>query len=126
MDWDGAWVDAQGRTAPENVIVSYRGPEHCDWQSAVFLSVGWPLGTARPTSTGTRLYVRDAEGLFPELLLSSFEDDAELPRAARFTGYRRHGAELWISSTDVDRRVYVVRGDDVESWPRAARVFACA
>lgn len=125
-DWGAEWTNSRGEEVPDSVLVTHHGAEHCGWQSAVFLSVGWPLGTPRPTVAGTRLYVRDPEGLFPELLLAAFDADAELPPDARFTGFRRGEAELWLSPSEADRALFVVRGDKVEGWPRAREVFACA
>jgi hypothetical protein len=126
LDWDDAWVDAQGRRVSEDVIVSYRGAGHCDWESAVFLELAWPVGHPQPTFAGKRLYVRDADGRFADNLESTFEDDATLPAEARFSGYRRDDAELWISPSEAHTEVYIVRGERVERWPRAREVIACA
>ena len=126
MDWNGDWTNSRGEEVADSVLATYRGAEHCDWQSAVFLSVGWPLGRSHTTDAGERLYVRDPDGLFPELLLAAFDEDSKLPRDARFTGYRRGDAELWLSPSQADRAIFVVQGDDVERWPRARKVFACA
>jgi hypothetical protein len=125
-DWGGHWTDGRGEEVPDSVLVTYRGAEHCDWQSAVFLITGWPLGTQHATAAGARMYVRDPEGLFPDLLLATFDAETELPHEARFTGYRRGDAELWISPAEAGRAIFIVRGDDAERWPRARRVFACA
>jgi hypothetical protein len=125
-DWSAEWTDRRGEEVPDSILVTYRGDEHCDWQSAVFLDVGWPLGTRHTTAADARRYVRDPEGLFPELLLAEFDGDAELPRDARFTGYRRGDAELWLSPTEADRALFVVRGDVIERWPRTRDVLGCA
>lgn len=126
--WDESWVDAQGNPVAEEVLTSYRGSAHCGWESSVFLSIGWPLGTPRMLAWRRRQYVRDPEGLFQERLLSTYDPDVTLPMAARATGYRTNDAKaaLWISPTDVDRHIYVVRGETVERWPRTAEVIACA
>ena len=123
-DWEDDWVDSQGRIAPEGVVTSYPGPEHCDWESSVFLIVRWPLGSEG--SPGRRMYVRDPEGLFTDYLSSEFLDDAELPAEARFSGYRRDEAELWLDPSEIDNHVFIVRGDDVERWPRSTEFIACA
>jgi hypothetical protein len=125
-DWSAEWTDRRGEEVPDSILVTYRGDEHCDWQSAAFLDVGWPLGRRHATAAGARRYVRDPEGLFPGLLLAEFDGDAELPRDARFTGYRSGDAELWLSPTEADRALFVVRGDVVERWPRARDALACA
>jgi hypothetical protein len=123
-EWDDPWFDSNGHAAPEGVITSYRGPEHCDWESSVFLIVGWPLGTS--TRTSERMYVRDPDGLFTKYLSSEFRDDVDLPPQAHFTGYSRNGAQLWLDSSGADEYVFVVRGDEVERWPRAKQLIACA
>ena len=39
------------------------GPNHCDWQSATILTIGWPLGTVAQTSAHSRSYIRDPKGV---------------------------------------------------------------
>ena len=124
-EWDGSWRDREGREVPEDVISTHNGPTHCDWESAVFLQVGWPLGERR--SPGRyRMYVRDPDGLFREELRVPFDPEVELPRTARYTGYHRDNAELWISPADADEAVYVVRDGRAERWPRPWKPFGCA
>jgi hypothetical protein len=127
VDWE-TWTTSEGETVSQEVLVAYRGDEHCDWESAVFLEVGWPLGTRRENSAGKREYVRDPEGLFQRELLSTFDSSATLPADAEATGYHTNDgeAELWISPTQAGREVYVARGDSVERWPRAAKLILCA
>ena len=123
--WEETWKDGDGRKVSREVIVSYRGPEHCEWDSAVFLEIGWPLGTPiRPERR--RTYVRDPEGLFRRHLRSEFDPKTDLPRDAAATGYHTDDAELWVSPRDVDRAVYLVRGERVERWPLAKNDLACA
>jgi hypothetical protein len=124
-DWSDEWTDSRGNEVPDSVLVTYRGAEHCDWQSAVFLETGWPLGTRHVTGAGARMFVRDPDGLFSDQLLAEFDDNAELPRDARSTGYRRGDVELWLSPSEADRALFVVRAE-VERWPRARERFGCA
>jgi hypothetical protein len=72
------------------------------------------------------LYVRDPEGLFTKYLSSEFRGDVDLPRQAHSTGYSRGDAQLWLDSSGADEYVFVVRGDEVERWPRAKQLIACA
>lgn len=107
------WQDASGTRIPTSVIVSSRGPEHCDWESVTFLTLD---------GVG---YVRDpGRVLGTEGFVSLFDDDAELPSDAVDTGYRRDGRRLWLSS---DRAIaYVVADGVVEAWPSSTEQFACA
>lgn len=124
-DWENAWVDARGERVPDLVTSTYRGDEHCEWQSAVFLHLGWPLGTAEKVSSG-RQYVRDPEGLFPEDITVSLDLDATLPPDARYTGYHQGEVQLWVNDSEAAEAVYLVRGEHVERWPRTTDIIACA
>ena len=119
------WRDASGQKADDEVRM-YRGPSHCDWEEAVFLDVGWPLGRSlEPPRGAGRQYVRDPNGVLPrDVFLGELDLHARLPRHARDTGYRAGELALWIGD-DAERYVYVVRGDEVERWPRTES-FACA
>lgn len=128
VDWEKPWLDSNGKTVPTNQIVStYRGPDHCEWDSAVFLNLGWPPGTyAEYPSSSARQYVRDPEGLFESEHLAPLDLDVKLPPDARYTGYHLDEIELWIRSADADEAVYIVRPERVERWPRLARHTICA
>ena len=108
-DWDGPWRDARGNEVPERILSTFPGPEHCGWQSAVFLS----LRRGAP-----RTYVRDPEGVLAEHVPVPFDEDARLPADASYTGYHLGRAELWVGAKDAARAVYVVRPGRVERWPR--------
>ena len=125
-EWEQQWKNREGRSVPAEVLTAYRGPEHCDWESTVFLSVGWPLGTRAPNVGRARQYVRDPEGKFAGHLRSRYDSDAELPRKARYTGYHLDDVELWISPSDSSKAVYLVYTDRVERWPRTKGLIACA
>lgn len=123
---EARWLDADGKEVPELVVSTYRGAEHCDWQSIAFLHLGWPLGTNESIGAG-RQYVRDPESLFPEeYAVAPLDLDAELPANARYTGYHRDDVELWLSESEADEAVYIVTDEDVERWPRTVGVIACA
>ena len=66
--------------------------------------------------------MRDPEGEFlaQDWLTEPYGSDVTLPPDATSMGWINGNINLWISPSQLDRAVYVVRGDDVERWPRAA------
>ena len=64
-----------------------------------------------------RQYVRDPSGGIVTGNGHPFDATAQLPESARFSGYRRGDAELWVGS-DADEFVYLVFDDHAERWPR--------
>lgn len=123
--WNRQWQEAGGNLVPERVVSTVQGPEHCDWESAVFLYVSWPLGTRSRSADDARQYVRDPDGLFSAYTAAPFKPDATLPTGATNTGYHLNDLELWRAQ-DAGEAVYLVRGGDIERWPRAKRPIACA
>jgi len=113
-----------GRPVDGGELSSSAGPEHCGWQSVVFLFVGWPLGTVSQTSAEVREFVRDPNGVFDQRLRPLVRH-AVLPADAADTGYRTGGLELWLSPSNPDA-AYLRSGSDVERWPRADPLIACA
>jgi hypothetical protein len=124
------WFDAQGKPLPdasepdEGLVLNVTsGHEHCNTQSVMLLELAWPLGSLAQTPLREdqyRHYVRDPQGVLdPALLRGSFDPNVKLSIAARATGYHSYSAALWIDPTDVDRFVYLVRGNVAERWPRA-------
>jgi hypothetical protein len=125
--WDEPWNDRRGREVPNEVVSTFEGAEHCEWDSAVFLHVGWPLGRAARNASQARQYIRDPEGLFEDEVRLPFDDDAALPRHAEYTGYHLGDVELWLSPADAASAAYLVDGDDVERWTRPRdEPIACA
>lgn len=107
------WTDERGDRVPVTRVTSNRGPEHCDWQTAHFLTLG------EDAHGGGATYVRDPEGVLPEQMLAEpYDGDVELPGRARDTGYRLDDWRLWVDDED-GSRVYVRTPDGVEAWPRA-------
>jgi hypothetical protein len=123
--WEQPWVDARDKDVPESVITTHSGPRHCQWESAVFLYIGWPLGRAEQIGH-RRQYLRDPEGLLSEYVLVPLDLSATLPTDARYSGYHRGEAKLWVSKSEADEAVYIVRADQVERWPRTTEDIACA
>jgi hypothetical protein len=120
VDWGDSWTDAQGDDAPDAVIHSTLGGTHCDWESVVILYVRWRGAHQR------MMYVRDPHGKTgTNSFETTFDRSISLPRAARFSGFRRDEVELWISEATFEREVYLVFSDRVERWPRADPEFGC-
>ncbi len=122
------WYGPDGKEISQeaNVINAITGPEHCDWQSAVMMHVGWPLGHDAADISESRQYLRDPEGVFARGgLMSTFDANVELPPSATYTGYRTDFMELWLAERD-DAAAYLVFADHVERWPRAEQPIACA
>jgi hypothetical protein len=111
---------------PVSVLAMTSGPEACGAGSAILVTLGWPLGTSATYDWQARQYVRDPLGLFTARLAFPFAAvPSDLPADASFTGYRNGDAELWMSPSDVDRAIYIVRHGLAESWPRAGELIAC-
>ena len=115
-----------GEPATSGSITLRDGGEHCGWNSATFLTIGWPLGVVPKTSAQAREYVRDPKHLFDDEILAPFLPSTTLPSGAFDTGYRYGSDELWVDTATVDQVVYVVRDSIVEQWPRGRELFACA
>ena len=113
-----------GKEVPASEIVAAAGPTHCGWQSATFLTLGWPLGTRPQTATGARQFIRDPNYVLPRSL--PLDLHAKLPADARPTGYRYGLVDLYLSPADQDQSVYLVLGSTVERWPRSDPMTLCS
>lgn len=108
-----------------NIINAITGPEHCEWESAVMMHVGSPLGHDAESVSESRQYMRDPQKVLPqENLMTQFQDDVKLPKTANYTGYRTDFMELWLDPND-RAAAYLVFSDHVERWPRAKDTIAC-
>ncbi len=123
--WYGSDDEVASRSPHSYEVLSYRGPEHCDWESVVFLSVLWPPG--RKVKAGedidvmdTRQYVRDAKNMLGRRAKhrGELDLDVSMPRDAADTGYHTKGAALWFGPDDGDRFAYLVLDGRTERWPR--------
>jgi hypothetical protein len=120
-----AW-ERNGHEVPPAEIVAAAGPDHCGWQSATFLTIGWPLGTRPETAENARQYIRDPNGVVSQALHAHLGFHATLPADAQPTGYRYRAVQMYTSASDVDQSVYLVAGDDVERWPRSDPMTLCS
>ncbi|RYP89089.1 hypothetical protein EKO23_01295 [Nocardioides guangzhouensis] len=105
------WTDADGRPVPTTRVVSWPGPEHCDWQDSTVLG----MGAAR--------YWRKPPDYLASRLDGRYVASAPLPADARETGFRRGRDHLWLAADG--RAAYVGTRRGVEVWPREARPIGC-
>jgi len=113
-----------GEDVDNEELGTFAGPEHCSWEKAVFLSLGWPLGTVSETGRDFRQYIRDPQSVI-EADLPDLDLAATLPDDAEDTAYRLGDLQLWLAPSDVDG-AYLRLGGDVERWPRASPLVLCA
>ena len=106
------WSDASGHRAPTTRVVSWKGPEHCDWQDMTFLEMG------------KATYVGAPEPDLSDFFAVPFRSDIPLPANAADTGYHRGDQHLWLSPDK--QRAYVGSRDHVEQWPRTIKQLGCA
>lgn len=113
------WRDASGKRVPVTEVQSGPGPEHCDWQDITFLTLD--------TENGERQYLRDTTGELRDLLATTFDASATLPKQATDTGFRRDGRRLWLHPKG--SAAYLVEKtnpNNVERWPAAKEHVTCA
>jgi len=114
-----------GKAVPTAELGASAGPNHCDWQSATILTIGWPLGTASQSAAHSRSYIRDPNGEMGGTYKQRLVKDAQLPVAAKATGYKLGSIELYLNPVDQDDSIYLVTPSAVERWPRADPMFGC-
>ena len=107
----GVWTNSSGRPVATTTIESWRGPEHCNWQSMTFLYLG------------KAVYVRDPQPDLADYFAEPYRQHAELPAGAIDTGFERDGDHLWLSADE--QRAFVGTADDVEVWPRTTQSLGC-
>jgi hypothetical protein len=118
------WSDADGHLVPTLDVMSYPGPEHCDWQDTTWLRIGQDADNDRDFDT----YLSDDEdGMFADQLSTEPDASAALPKDATDTGWQRDGRELWLGENP--RAAYLVSvddGSDVQLWPLVTEQIGCA
>lgn len=106
------WTDAAGQLVPTTKVQSWRGAQHCDWESMTFLYIG------------DETYVRAPQPDLTAFFADAYRSHADLPRDAVATGFQRDGKQLWLAP---DKSVaYVGTPSDVEVWPRTVKQLGCA
>jgi hypothetical protein len=115
-----------GRSVPTEELETSGGPNHCDWQSATILHIGWPVGTVSNNAGQARVYIRDPKGVMGGTFRRDLVTHAKLPADARPTGYKLGNIELYLSPSDQDQAVYLATSQGAERWPRANPFYACA
>lgn len=123
---DGA--PAERGSGPDRTfeVQTLAGSDHCGWENVVFLTVGWPPGTAHDTWAQSRQYIRDENGdIDGAPFLSTFDADIDLPEGALFSGYQNEAVELWFGPDNGDESAYLQLDGRVERWPRARELVGC-
>lgn len=115
-----------GKSVTNEELGTSAGPNHCDWQSATILTLGWPVGTVSKTAATARFYIRDPKGAMGRTFRQDLVIHATLPTDARPTGYKLGNIELYLSPSDQDQAVYLATSSGAERWPRANPFYGCA
>lgn len=105
------------------------GPDHCQWQTATLLHIGWPPGAVATELSGARQYIRDPKGRLSEVASlrgARFERSVTLPADAKPTGHKLGAIELYVSPSDQDQWIYLASPSDTERWPRSDPPIGCA
>jgi hypothetical protein len=109
------WRDAADRPLPTYAIHSHAGPGHCDWERAIFLSLG----------REHTQYIRDPRHDLRDRTVMSFDPDVSIPADASDTGF--HTEEWHLFTVPSGRAVYIRTSDGTyERWPRAREPIGCA
>lgn len=114
-----------GQPVTAEEVGTIAGPAHCGWQSATFLTMGWPPGTRSTSSAQARQYIRDQRAVTPLRSRDRLDLHARLPSDAHGTGYTYRGVEIYLSPSDQDAAVYLVGARTVERWPRSDPLTLC-
>jgi hypothetical protein len=118
------WTRDGHPVKPEELGTS-AGPAHCGWQSATFLSIGWPVGTLSTSSAQVRQYIRDPRGVVGTALHDRLDLNAALPADASPTGYTYNSIQVLLSPTDQHVAIYLVGPSGIERWPRSDPMTLC-
>ena len=118
------WTRDGHPVKPEELGTS-AGPAHCGWESATFLTIGWPVGTLSTSAARSRQYIRDPRGVVRPALRDRLDLDATLPSDAHPTGYVYGSIQIYVSASDEDSAIYVVGPTGTERWPRSEPMSLC-
>ena len=122
--WPGYTWSRNGQQASQEEIASAAGSSHCNWKSATFLSIGWPLGSRPIRAQDARLFIRDPHGVVSRTYQQQWLKQAALPADAYDTGFRLDAIALYLSSSDPDG-AYLKAPAGTERWPFASGFQAC-
>jgi hypothetical protein len=123
--WPGYTWSRNGHQVSDREIQSFAGSPHCEWQTATFLSLGWPLGSPSVSSHDSRLFIRDPNGVVSRTYERLWLKLVTLPKDAYATGYRFDAIELYLSNSDPNG-AYLVAPAGTERWPFASGFRGCA
>ena len=123
--YPGPTWQRDGADVANSEINSIAGPEHCEWQDAVLMHIGWPLGTRASDARRARQFIRDPEGVIDPAAAKMSLQVAQLPVDAQDTRYRLGDLEVWSSPSE-SQAIYLRVGADVERWPRVDPPTGCA
>ncbi len=101
------------------------GPDHCGWESATFLTIGWPPGTVATSAAEARQYIRDPRGVVATPFRDRLQTQATMPADARPTGHRFGDLQIFVSPSDQDEFIYIQSGYGTERWPRSEPMTLC-
>jgi len=119
-----SWTRDGGTVSPFELVTS-AGPDHCGWESATYLTIGWPPGTVSSYAAGAHLYIRDPHGVVSASYRDGLVLHSTLPPDARPTGHRHGAIEIYVSPSDQDHAIYVVGPGGAERWPRSDPMTLC-
>ncbi|GAA1827581.1 hypothetical protein GCM10009682_53560 [Luedemannella flava] len=123
-EFPGPTWTKKGKSVDNNELNSIAGSDHCGWESAVMMHLGWPLGTVAKTSATMRQFIRDPGGVITDRFQPGLKLHVSMPPDGKDTGYRNGDLELWLAPSDPDG-AYLRVDSDVERWPIANPVVAC-
>ena len=118
------WIGPGGRALPRSLLSTARGGRHCNETRVTFLSLRPRLLNLRVRQAEllgrvTLLYARDPDGVLPATEVTApYEAHTSLPPTAKDTGFHQRDLHLWIVPAQIGEAVYLVRGQNVERWPR--------
>ena len=125
--WPGKPWSYAGHNVDSDVLTAVAGPSHCNWDSATFLTIGWPPGTGALSSSESRQYLRDPTAAVPSVALrGSWMKNPLIPHDANDSGYTYGALKLVLAPSDQDAYVYVVSPRDSERWPRSDPQTTCS
>lgn len=116
----------EGRPVDVRELGAIAGRDHCGWERATMLQIGWPPGTVAETGAAARQYIRDPHGVVSIRFRDGLARNARFPADARPTGYRLGSIELYLARSDQDEAIYVVAPAGAERWPRSDPMTLCA